>query len=319
MIRAVLLFLLFFSSVGESASTDTKCNTVDMSHDEGVGNSNDIYQGNSNWCYAYSAATIISQKLKRPVSPLDIAIRNTYNRSVKNPDSDYFWNGASNYDVIELLKKEPYVCSTSDYDPRDPDKNMQSYGMILGAFKPVSGREYENFCEVLSVLKNIKDISELTNAIRSSKTNTEFAKKLNDQNCIDKISFPYEFEAKKFSGSWNSKSLEENGRYLRSKLNDGKILATGVDTSLMFKGRGSWFEDQKAHLGLESLHSVSLIGMYEKNGRCFYRVRDSAYGAADMCGEYKRSSEVTCGENATYDVPEDLFLKSVKDSLSVAD
>jgi len=171
---------------------------------------------------------------------------------------------------------------------------------------------YKN-CGFSSALNNLDSVSDLALAIRKSKSPSEFARILNDQNCKDKMSFTSQIAFKDLDYFWgDDQSREKSAQFVRSKINDGKVLIAGINPTILFNVKMSFKERMDKHANGGG-HAVNILGMKMTNGTCMYEVRDSKFGDYQTCLSQRISSEINCTETgAIYYIPEDSFIRATR-------
>lgn len=308
---SVLLLVLLLTSF---ASANSACRTVDMTKDLGFHDSKDIAQGNTEWCTSFSEAHLISQKLKQPVSAYDLVFRKSFYSPRKGAMIEGKAYGKTlEKDVIRLFKQEPWVCSQQSYKAVDPMYQNQAFVSHLRNFKAGHCNEIPE----QDFFANLNSLSEFQSAAVNSGDVVEYMKNLNEKNCKDKIPFPFQFEKQDVASGWDQiDKQEQTARLVRQTINKGKMISITFDPYFFFNDNASFLQKQKARLG--GGHRATVVGMTERDGECFYQIRDSAFGASSVCNEIALG-KVSCHGNFNYEVKEADLMKALKTTLTIKD
>lgn len=306
--KVLTLFTLVFPLLSWSL-----CPNSNLANSPGFKERKQVYQSDLGWCFAFSNANIVSQKLGKPVSPVDIAIRIFAKKGVTDFDpgmSDI--DGASEIALQELAKDEPYYCSENNYGVEATALSMPIYDVHRNYKIIKQGCRPEVFFRSDKLFKNLSNFEEVMIAIeKESKNKMDFLNKINSSNCKEKIDGKLEFEIKSHHAAWNDESAHERSKnYIIKMLQSGKMLSSAIDSTILFDHNISFFKKMRAHLLGD--HAVTITGMEEKHGQCFIKIRDSALESADMCKKLKLNSEIECAGGQDYDIPEAAFFNALK-------
>lgn len=271
-------------------------------------------QDSIGWCYAFSAADLMSAETGVPVSSVHASA--LYNKKIQNNFflrigyrigdlfregylDQVYEGGYASWALKELIKNKA-VCKEEDF-PFDQNHTYETMMMIrdLEALKEkVKAKDLlkEEVCQELDLLLPYYEIVSIdTEKIAASLVTENLnltLEKLSQELCKDDMLAVPKLKVKS-AGVPNNKKRAK--RFLQSM------------NSVLEGGRPIEFSYNTKHFAIHSgQHSSILIGRRWNNGRCEYRVRNS-WGQS--CASYK--DNVDCDyETGTFWVSDEDFIKA---------
>ena len=305
-IKQFLFCLLLFNSLKLWAAG---CETKNLSNSPGFKDAQTISQIDLAWCYAFSLAHIISQKLGRAVSPIDIAIK--ANSFFKKQFDKGDFEGIPGRLTEDFVNSLSWVCPETNYTyPDEPFDHYQEEAKQLRKRASSNCHDHQFHS---SFFKNLVNVDEVFKNIREQQITepNEMMLKLNAENCTEKIPVDFKIEVESVSAS-NENKRAKLSNDLRSTIDDGKMVSFLFDVTPIFHllqfQQMSFLENLKVHYS--GNHFATIVGKEEEAGICYYKVRDSAFG--NKCANTKESDQVTCLGDMIYRVPESLLLDTIK-------
>lgn len=326
---------------GYVPTAESACSTVDLragaAGDRTGSMSDQKYYG---WCYAYSAADIVSQALGVPVSAIDIAI--TYSHQVDHNFIDREWRRLL-ADQGELSKYPMYHGTREEYvpyqggDPYLAIGALGTYGVCPeAAMTPLNQRSrwsmWEDIFDLHSIRKRIDKIgpddlqqkgfpvldifpqisrAQVLEYLRGA-TDESYADVLFDlakKNCEGKRIFPRDAlkPVRRYYANGVKDRIEKGFlREINGLLNRKKMVSLtvqGTDYVLTRIDRSLTTTFLRDGLGN---HVVTLFGRELKDGKCVYKIKDSAFGVCP--GRFVDG--VQCDEKSmTLTIPEQVLLR----------
>lgn len=280
-------------------------------------------KGGMGWCYAYTAADLLSARLGLPVSPPDVAL--TYHRfapyqEARVPDSgprgyrEGTEGGYISESITTARDTRRGVCPESvlpmdslrgDHDPERFVKALKQLQNFRDRFRR-DKREVANFLQNYDCELRIQDqlphvnINDVLDIVERSagKTVVEIAGALADKNCAGKrIRVPKDvrpvliFNDPKFRiAHFIDRALEKNAP---------------VTLSLPYGALSGDLSDK-------TLHAVTVLGRKVVDGKCHYLIRNNA--ADSGCGHYAENLRASCTPDDTLLLPEDT-IRQMADSI----
>ncbi len=313
-IKYIFGFLILLTSL---QTYSAECESVSLQFE---GSRTQLDQGNIGWCVSYSLADIVSQKLGEAVSPIDIAIKMT-EVAKKNYAKNEF-EGASESNIKSFFEVTDEFCNELDYTNHDSAK--EEFQALIDSYKSfteinrlktqlpssyVAAKESLATGKKLSFFKNLNSSDYLTIS-ESAKDANQYIKELNVKNCKNKLKSdaPLQLVYKDLSSGWDQlEQHETNLKYIKEIVSQRKMMSITIDTSQLFTTKKSFLEL------IFGAHAVTVVGQSSIKNKCYFAIRDSAFGEEKACSEMKKDG-VSCASNQTYWVEESLLAKAVKNS-----
>lgn len=289
----MLLFQTAFASTLD-------CKTKDLSNSPGFVEKNQIKQTQigMGWCTAYLMANLVSQKVQFPVSTYDLAFR--YNREFKTQDDDL--DGANFENFKALLGKINYLCEEKNYgEVYVGYGNKFSIPSIAQSYKE---KECQSLMMEAQFFKNISQLSDLAEPATNSDNIHEYFARINEKNCVNKVPIKLDLDIRP----------EPDMSFIADKINEQKFVGFAFVQQDLFKSDLSLSENSKK-LGN---HVATIIGKEVINGKCFFKIADSAIESSKSCNRNKASEDIIC-EGFYYKVPVELLEKSIKKTVIISD
>ena len=248
-------------------------------------------QDSIGWCYAFTAADLLSFKLKKNISAVDIALN--YNKEYNKEE----YNNTLSHKILELLE----IVDEETFEGGQIDKsikylnansgaclesNMRSddntYGELYSNILTLKNSldENPNACEneVKSIFPN-QDMNSLLKIAAETNKNS-LLEELRHQNCLPRI--PVEkFKIKSESDVEKFETAKKITPYLDTidkQLSENNIIGIGYHAQILFQKNDHPDDSIKP-----TPHGSSVVGrrFNEKNGECEYLIRNAQGRSCD--------------------------------------
>jgi hypothetical protein len=275
-------------------------------------------QDSVGWCYAFTAADLITAEIGIPVSAIHTSAM--YNKSIFNSDEERItkemeraiakgrytelYEGGWAQDAIDLVIKQGWVC-TEEGLPFD----VQKPNLIDDLIKGLEALKVKARNEALSNELTCKELSNLLDPYKLMSVEVQdIAKTLTSQNlnitmehfsraaCKEAIKTIPNLKVVKIERPTDGPEISNYFKRLNENLNKGKPIA--IDYKL------------NQIVGQDGLHAGIITGRRWKDGACQYKIRNT-WGQS--CGSYLKSIECIKSEGSFWISHEEMF----KSSLSI--
>ena len=294
-LTALIASILLLSSRPSQAENSVynpheNCPERDISQDSMPDNIfNGEKAGTLGWCFAHSAADILSDHYKKKFSVHDIATyffnSEMYKQFIKPGVDRIFKHPAGGHSLwaLKALENKP-VCFEKDTD------------FYQGHWQKMAGKIQEFSSTELQTQVNRLDPADFLDQKKLEFVNfppEERLGKLFEQTCRSKGQKIDYSQTRIKSWGFNSLEIEdfvpsrfENYTMINESLvKSNQPVSIGFDVSLLFEGRD------------DILHAATLIGQKRINGICLYKIRNNSGKTCKMKTE-KLAAGVICDENS---------------------
>jgi len=238
-------------------------------------------KGNTPYCYAYSAADLISQRIGKKVSPLDIALnknKKKWEQFVSNPNLNNFREtdivGGSAVGAMQETQKVGGFCLEENFrselktNPENLKKelnNIQNDGPISARENLQDPRIIEKLCQNNTSLEELFPMLSFMQKIQLRLTSSPYniLRKLQEASCKNRIATNF-----KFNEYYNAEAPDKEKimRTLDQELNKSNMITLYYDANFLLKKP------------LENASHASTIVARRKNPatkKCEYLIRNS--------------------------------------------
>jgi len=338
---AVVVFLYSIQCFSENQrepfkkETPINCPTIDLTTKPPLSERKALMQPDLGWCCSYAFADALSMKFGKNYSPVDIAI--THARAENKmegcllPEIPKAINESEGicledqfglvkelpekFNDIEAGKKKP---TAQDFKEARDFMQKNSFAQTLSSLEDIWQTTQTDpslraaiICShapmnspIFTNLNNTRDIGAVIQQ-SAAKDYYDFIYKLARKNCSSQEKLRFEYE--------NIGSTRESIGEVFKALDSGKSPVFTLNFKPLFNYEP--FNLKGAILRVSSAirgeHAVNLVGVRPINGKCYVKVRDSAFGG-DHCKGNERAG-VLCapkGKNdGTYELDVDAFIK----------
>ncbi|WP_413580776.1 C1 family peptidase [Bdellovibrio sp. HCB288] len=283
-----------------AANEKKSCSPVDMSKDmPPIRNQDSV-----GWCYAFTAADLLSYKTKKNISAADIALEDQNNwidsieRGFKGSTAADFKGGWVDHSLKSMQKKG--LCLETDLSSEDNSggtfadslRSLDSWGRASIAAK---SRDCNNLYAESKRLFPGSTLSDLQEVVKTS-SKRDFINNLREKSC-KRIPAKYEvvtmtkqgFHSKIYDKLNRSRPEKDYAQALDEQLSSKNPVGVSIDAN--------GFSDRRSPAltyDNSAPHAVSVVGrrFNESTGQCEYLLRNS-YGAG--CSGYDSTLECTKG------------------------
>ena len=269
-LRAYIVFiscLISLAALAENAPDNAQtCSTVKLADSPGLGAPSN--RDGTGWCYAYSAADLISFKLKQQVSPMSVTMTNTdvskhslmswitYDNS--EPISH---RGGYVEDALKAVNKKGVLCSEnelpSDYSNNDLYKYLKAVeGLQSADDKTVACRDIRKpFPNLLA-----QEMKDIINSYHGDERLIQLAK----ASCKHPVQVPpLNFQTTSLKNDPTLSGLDD-------QLDHHNIVSFSHDINFFFAG--PQYNPKKMTYD----HQATIVGRQFVNGKCLYEVKGSS-------------------------------------------
>lgn len=285
--------------LNESKTTCSKPNKIDRAS---LGEVRD--QDSVGWCYAFTAADLLSYKLKQQISAADIAVIHNDGsliRAAKRylPVDESMFNGGRTDDAINKLYKKG-ACLEKNFLSEDNGYGDLAYN-LKGITTFITDKKYKRFCaEEASYIFSKLSFSDIAKAIDTS-TNEDIVINLANKACHPRIDIS---NIKVINKSINKEKHTTTDLFkeIDTQIDSGNIIGINYKSNILRDVNAEIdFSDPKGY------HGSSIVDrrFNESTGECEYLIRNS-FGRSEH--GYDRSLEVTEGNIW---MPKSILYKSI--------
>ncbi|HEX7673362.1 MAG TPA: hypothetical protein VF412_04275 [Bdellovibrio sp.] len=261
---SIVLLGCFLSIQTQAADNAQTCSTTDLSKSPGL--EAPINRDGTGWCYAYSAADLVSFKMKQRVSAFDIAanfhemIRTSIIKRFTHVKTQNIIDSGGNIDEALESVSGKAVCSEkelpSDYNNNDLQKYLRKVMALPGKQEDAASCAAISKAYPTILSKDIKGILE---AYGGDRRIIELAK----ASCKHRI----QVSDLKFH---TEKIKNQDISILDTQLDKGNIVSFEHDPGFFFLGP-NYNPDKKIYD-----HQATIVGRRFKDGQCQYLVKGSS-------------------------------------------
>lgn len=290
-------------------------------------------QGNLGWCYAFTAADLISAEIQKPISSKHISA--IYNQAIEDKKLNSFGSKLKRIFSKPKKKKEKIfelghvevaikkaldqknLCHENDL-PFDASYNGATQKLIESieyAKDYISTQNYDNdtICNELIALKEAYPINieyhEIYSILNNNNINSAF-KQIIEKNCKNKET-PFEnFNVSKYLRKRVRPDSYYNSHTRIKRLNNNaKIFFKKID-NVLTKGKPLGISYELSNVTIQGgKHSSVLTGRRWKDGSCQFKIRNT-WG--ESCAAYNEGKIKECiSEEGSFWVDEKTFYKMV--------
>lgn len=280
--KLALLLSLFFIILSES-SWGQACQDINYLKEEPLKSKHSVYQREANWCAGFALSDALSMHVGKPVSGVDLIISKKKKQTVDSTDSL----------LVEYNSIEDMLSGVNDFGLCLEEKyKIPFFGTYIPSILYLE-RVYKNdsrFCEhekIVSVVEqsfysNISDIINVINEAKLEKSFSDFLFRLSQENCKNNRITSFNFLSNHSEVPFLRKiSLSNSTKHLnvvRKSLINNQVPLIGVDPTIFSRTKEHGlmsFRTSNLKNKFNGTHIVSVVGMENINGQCYYRVRDS--------------------------------------------
>ena len=273
-------------------------------------------QDSIGWCYAFTAADLLSVHIGRPVSALHMSaifnntLANMNNRINMNFNFKNIYEGGLTYMALNSAMNGTFICSEKampfdmqhEKDTYKLIKTIESLREIIKEPKTRDQVECESRKDILKIKSNplFRDATffDIQTLLASNELNISL-KNFIDKSCKEKLQIP------KFKLTMIPKPTEKTKNQYFKKIN--KALNLGKPVAISF--------DLKVVTTETGTHSNSIIGRRWKNNKCEYNIRNS-WGKS--CSSYRKGIECNLSEGSFWVNEDKMYEMLTNDSYYIS-